>query len=277
MKTVFSSNYDVIHAFAQQNQYEGRNQTRSVFFYDNKIYSYGHHYLLGEFIDKNTIVINDKGYSNSTAKHINILIGATSQYKQYFLTKIDIDYIHSHVFNYLKPKLAKARKPQIYLSEIFSLWHSLNEFAIDRKQKTKLAKNPKFQQLLRFVDMLQDSENLEALKDWQRKENERKNREEKKLFRDKLKKFNEYKIDFFRVGNLDFLRLSKCGQYVETSQGVKIDISEAKRYYNILTSGANMRGEKISHYITKSFDKLLTIGCHNIGKDEVQRIGKLIQ
>jgi len=277
MKTVFSSNYDAIHAFAQQNQYEGRNQTRSVFFYDNKIYSYGHHYLLGEFIDKNTIVINDKGYSNSTAKHINILIGATSQYKQYFLTKIDIDYIHSHVFNYLKPKLAKARKPQIYLSEIFSLWHSLNEFAIDRKQKTKLAKNPKFQQLLRFVDMLQDSENLEALKDWQRKENERKNREEKKLFRDKLKKFNEYKIDFFRVGNLDFLRLSKCGQYVETSQGVKIDISEAKRYYNILTSGANMRGEKISHYITKSFDKLLTIGCHNIGKDEVQRIGKLIQ
>jgi len=277
MKTVFSSNYDVIHAFAQQNQYEGRNQTRSVFFYDNKIYSYGHHYLLGEFIDKDTIVINDKGYSNSTSKHISILIGATSQYKQYFLTKIDIDYIHSHVFNYLKPKLAKARKPQIYLSEIFSLWHSLNEFAIDRKQKTKLAKNPKFQQLLRFVDMLQDSENLEALKDWQRKENERKNREEKKLFRDKLKKFNEYKIDFFRVGNLDFLRLSKCGQYVETSQGVKIDISEAKRYYNILTSGANMRGEKISHYITKSFDKLLTIGCHNIGKDEVQRIGKLIQ
>ena len=277
MKTVFSSNYDAIHAFAQQNQYEGRNQTRSVFFYDNKIYSYGHHYLLGEFIDKDTIVINDKGYSNSTSKHISILIGATSQYKQYFLTKIDIDYIHSHVFNYLKPKLAKARKPQIYLSEIFSLWHSLNEFAIDRKQKTKLAKNPKFQQLLRFVDMLQDSENLEALKDWQRKENERKNREEKKLFRDKLKKFNEYKIDFFRVGNLDFLRLSKCGQYVETSQGVKIDISEAKRYYNILTSGANMRGEKISHYITKSFDKLLTIGCHNIGKDEVQRIGKLIQ
>ena len=165
MKTVFSSNYDAIHAFAQQNQYEGRNQTRSVFFYDNKIYSYGHHYLLGEFIDKDTIVINDKGYSNSTSKHISILIGATSQYKQYFLTKIDIDYIHSHVFNYLKPKHARARKPQIYLSEIFSLWNSLNEFATDRKQKTKLAKNPKFQQLLRFVDMLQDSENLEALKD----------------------------------------------------------------------------------------------------------------
>ena len=86
MKTVFSSNYDVIHAFAQQNQYEGRNQTQSVFFYNNKIYSYGHHYLLGEFIDKNTIVINNKGYSNSTSKHISILIGATRQYKQYFLT-----------------------------------------------------------------------------------------------------------------------------------------------------------------------------------------------
>jgi hypothetical protein len=277
MKTVFQSNYDAIHAFAQQNQYEGRNQTRSVFFYDNRIYSYGRHYLLGEFIDKNTIVINDKGYSNSTSKHISILIGATSHYKQYFLTRIDIDYIYSHVFNYLKPKLAKARKPQIYLSEIFSLWNSLNEFAIDRKQKTKLNRNPKFKRLLSFVDMLQDSENINALHDWQVRENQRIKKQEAKLFKDKLKKFNNYKIDFFRVGKLDYLRLSKCGQYIETSQGVKIDISEAKRYYNILSSGANMRGEKISHYITKSFDKLLTIGCHNISKKEVQRIGNLIQ
>lgn len=277
MKTVFSSNYDTIHAFAQQNQYEGRNQSRSVFFYNNKIYSYGHHYLLGEFIDKNTIVINDKGYSNSTAKHISILIGATSQYKQYFLTKIDIDYIHSHVFNYLKPKLAKARKPQIYLSEIFSLWNSLNEFAYDRKQKTKLNRNTKFQQLLRFVDKLQNTEDLEFLKTWQRIENERKQKQQKKLLKDILKKFNDYEIDFFRVGKVDFLRLSRCGQYIETSQGVKIDITEAKRYYNILASGANMRGEKISHYITKSFDKLLTIGCHNISKQEVQRIGNIIQ
>ena len=273
MKKVFSSNYETIHAFAQQDQYEGRNQTRSVFFYDNKIYSYGHHYLLGEFIDKDTIVINDKGYSNSTAKHISILTGATSHYKQYFLTKIDVDYIHNHVFNYLKPKLAKARKPQIYLSEIFNLWNSLNEFAHDRKQKTKLNRNPKFRQLSRFIG----SENIDALHDWQIREKQRLKKQEAKLFKDKLKKFNEYKIDFFRVGKLDFLRLSKCGQYIETSQGVKIDISEAKRYYNILSSGANMRGEKISHYITKSFDKLLTIGCHNISKQEVQRIGNLIQ
>ena len=54
MKTVFT-NTDTIHTFAQQTQYEGRNSTNTIFFEGNKIYSYGYHYLLGEFLDRNTI------------------------------------------------------------------------------------------------------------------------------------------------------------------------------------------------------------------------------
>ena len=78
MKKVFSSNYEVIHTFAQRTHPEGRNSSSSVFFEGDKIYSYGYHYLLGEFLDTNTILINDKGYGNSTSKHISILMGATS-------------------------------------------------------------------------------------------------------------------------------------------------------------------------------------------------------
>jgi hypothetical protein len=275
MRKVFQSNYEAIHTFAQRTHPEGRNQSRSVFFEGDKIYSYGYHYLLGEFLDANTILINDKGYSNSTSKHISILSGATSQYKQYYKTRVDIDYIYNHVFNYLKPKLAKARKPQKYTSEIFSLWNSLNEYITERKE-TKTRRRKEYKQLLKFVDSLQDINTLKSLREWAKKEKEKKQRKEKRTLKEKLNKFYKYEIDFFRVGNLDYLRRSENGQYIETSQGVKIDIDEARRYYKILSSGANMRGEKISHYITKSFNDLLTIGCHNISKEQINRISKLL-
>ena len=73
MKKVFQNTSEVVHVFAQQTQSEGRNQSGSIYFRENKIYSYGSHYLLGEFINDETIIINDFGYSVTTSKHINEL------------------------------------------------------------------------------------------------------------------------------------------------------------------------------------------------------------
>lgn len=276
MKKVFSTNLDTIHTFAQQTHPEGRTSNRNVFFEGNKIYSYGYHYLLGEFIDKNTIMINDTGYSVSTGKHISILIGATRQYKQYYKTRTDIEYIYSHVFNYLRPKLAKARKPQMYVNEIYSYWHSLNTYLTERKLKTKANKDSKYRELKKFVDSLQDETSIQDLKEWAKKEKQKKQEKEKRELKQKLQKFREYQTDYFRIGGNDYLRLSKCAQYVETSQGVKIDINEAKRYLKLLKTGAQMRGQKIGNYTTISFDKLLRIGCHNISKEQISYIDNLI-
>ena len=275
MRKVFSSNYEAIHTFAQRTHPEGRNQSGSVFFEGDKIYSYGYHYLLGEFLDENTILINDEGYSVSTSKHISILMGATNHYNQFFKTMVDIDYIYNYVFNYLKPKLAKARKPQKYTSEIFSLWNSLNGY-INHRKETKTRRRKEYKHLLKFVDSLQDANTLESLREWAKKEKEKKQRKEKRTLKEKLNKFYKYEISFFRIGGVDYLRRSKDGQYIETSQGVKIDIEEARRYYNLLSSGANMRGERISNFITKSFDDLLIIGCHNISKEQINKISKLL-
>lgn len=275
MKKVFD-NYDCVHTFAQRTQNEGRTPNRNLFFEDDKIYSYGYHYELGRFLDDKTILINDEGYSVSTGKHINLLIGATSHYKQYYTTKTDIDYIHSHVFNYIKPKLAKARKPQMYLNEIYSYWSSLNTYLTDRKLKTKANKNAKYIELKKFVDSLKDENSIQDLKEWAKEEARKKKEQEKKQLKESLSKFREYEKNYFRIGGKDYLRLSKCAQYVETSQGVKIDVDEAKRYLNLLKSGAMMRGEKIGNYTTISFDKLLRIGCHNIDKEQIKYISNLI-
>lgn len=202
-------------------------------------------------------------------------MGATSHYKRYYKTRVNLDYIYRHVFNYLKPKLAKARKPQKYTSEIFALWNSLNEYITERKE-TKTRRLKEYKQLLKFVDSLQDDNALESLREWAKKEKEKERRRVKKVLSEKLKKFYDYKIDYFKVNGLDYLRRSENGQYIETSQGVKIDIDEARRYYSLLSSGVNMRGERISNFITKSFNDLLTIGCHNISKEQINKISKLL-
>ena len=269
MKTVFT-NSECVHTFAQRTQNNGRTSNNNIFFEGDKIYSYGYHYELGRFLDDKTILINDKGYSNSTAKHISLLIGATSHYKQYFKTKTDIHLVHTEIM-YLKKKLSKARKPQMYISEIYGLWNSFNEYINERKEK-QLRKYKEYKELLLFVDSLQEETSIQDLRKWAKEEEKKKKDKEKKELTENLAKFRGYKTDYFRTGNEDYLRLSKCAQFVETSQGVKIDAEEAKRYLKLLKSGAIMRGAKIGNYTTISFDKLLRIGCHNISKEEVQYI-----
>ena len=64
MKRVYTTSSDVIHLFAQRRQDGAR--CANVFF-DNrdKIYSYGYHYLLGEFIDKNNLKIENLSTKNN--------------------------------------------------------------------------------------------------------------------------------------------------------------------------------------------------------------------
>ena len=273
MKRVFT-NTDCVHTFAQRTQDNGRTPNHSIFFEGDKIYSYGYHYELGRFLDDKTILINDEGYSVSTGKHISLLIGATSQYKQYYKTKTDINIVYREIM-YLKKKLAKSRKPQMYISEIYSLWNSFIE-DINERNRNELRKYEEYKEMLLFVDSLQDETSMDDLRNWTKEEARKKKDREKNQLIESLAKFRTYENNYFRIGNNDYLRLSKCGQFVETSQGVKIDIEEAKRYLKLLKSGAMMRGAKIGNYTTISFDKLLRIGCHNIDKEQINYINQLI-
>jgi len=273
MKTVFN-NTDCVHTFAQRTQQTGRTSNNNIFFEGNSIYSYGYHYELGRFLDDKTILINDKGYSPTTGKHIGLLAGATSQYKQYYTTKTDIHLVHTEIM-YLKKKLSKARKPQMYISQIYSLWNSFNEYINERKQN-QLRKQKEYKELLLFVDSLQEETSIEDLRNWAKGQEKKKREKQKKQLTKNLAKFRAYESNYFRIGGKDYLRLSECAQFVETSQGLKIDIKEAKRYLKILNSGLSMRGQKIGGYTTISFDKLLRIGCHNISKEEIKYINELI-
>jgi hypothetical protein len=273
MRKVLRNTNEVIHVFAQQTQSEGRNQSGSIFFYNNKIYSYGYHYLLGEFIDKETILINDKGYSNTTAKHINYLSGATSHKRQFFKTRCEIEFVHPKIKDYLQ-KLPRATKNKgYYLREIFTLHKSLNKYLEYTKTKTKVSKLKEYKEIKIIVQRLETDKDkiLSEVAEQNKKRYQRqlqKQKENIKLWRDHEKMY------LHGIKN-SLLRFSKDCTNVETSGGVKIEVKKAKVLYKLIEAGKDIKGFKLDYYTVIGIkDNILKIGCHNIPLQEVNTIGK---
>jgi len=273
MKKVFNSSSDVIHLFAQRDQNEAR--CSNVFFDNiNKIYSYGHHYLLGEFIDDNTIMIDDRGYSVTTSKHINQINYATRQYKQFYKSQTDIDTVYESVLSN-KKALINARKPEKYITPILSLFERLNEYLTYTKNKT-VKKSDKYKEIKSIVKVVSnfDADFQKKMQDAEKKRILALKRKEAKQVKEKLQKFNSYEVDSIYIGGEDFLRLSKDGTKVETSQRVSVSRENAKALYEMIKRGIDIKGKHIENYVVTSINGTLKIGCHNINIDSVHAIGK---
>ena len=270
MRTVLRNTDEVIHVFAQQTQSEGRNQSGSIFFYNNKIYSYGYHYLLGEFIDKETILINDKGYSVTTSQHIQALTSATRQYKRFNVTETNLDLVHAATLS----KIPKARTNKaVYLNRILYLFERLNEYLIYTKTKAKVSKLKEYREIKKIAQRLETDKDqillevAEILKTKEKRQLE-KNKEAIKLWRSHEKHY------LHGIKN-SLLRLSKDFANVETSGGVKIEVKKAKVLYKLIEAGKDIKGFKLDYYTVIGIkDNILKIGCHNIPLNEVQSIGK---
>ena len=272
MKKVFT-NSEIVHVFNEQNQYEGRTSNGSIYFYNDKIYSYGSHYLLAEFLDNNTILINDKGYSISTSKHIILITSATRDKKQYFITKTDYKIVNQNIKEYLN-KLVKARKTkEFYLSQIDSTLKMYFDYIEYTKQKTKFNTYKEHRETLRIANKFYN--NFDNLKETIKEANLKASIKAKKDILQKLKDWKDNKIDWFRnKTNFDYLRIN--GENIETSQNVKISIFEAKRVLKLIEA-KKVIGQKIDNrFIVTSFNSFLKVGCHNISIKEVNYIKNLI-
>lgn len=271
MKTIFT-NSEIVHVFNLQNQSHGQTPNNNMFFRYGKIYSYGYHYLLAQFLDNETILINDKGYSNTTAKHISLVTSATSDKKQFFITKTDTKIVLSDIKNYLN-KLTRARKTkEYYLNQINSTFKMYFDFVEYKKQKTKLKKVKEHREILKlYKDFTENYDNLEQqIKEAQIKEQQR----AKKAIKENLKKWRNLEISYFRNNTgKDFLRLLDSDT-IETSQGVKIDKKEAQRLCNLIDHKKAI-GQKVDNkYLITACNGILKAGCHTIEMQEIDLIRK---
>jgi hypothetical protein len=290
MKKVYTSSIEVCHLFAQRTQDEARTSSRNLFFDNkNKIYSYGHHYLLAEFINDETILINNSGYSNTTRKHISQITQATRQYKQHFFKDICLDNVYDRILNASK-KLINARKKDFYALEIINAFESFTSFLNEFKKfvnhsysgynlvsEEALKLNDNFKEIQSIY--LQIFENKESFIEAGRERLKQEKDKAKQKLKQDLNKFFNYEIDYINSKQIeeDFLRISEDRQHVETSQRVKISIDEAKKLYYMIENNQDIKGHKISNYTVISLNGVLKIGCHKINVNNVHEIGKQLK
>ena len=283
MKTVFNSATDVIHLFAERSQSEARSS--NCFFHGNKLYSYGYHYLMAEYITnkagEEAIMINDSGYSVTTAKHVRYVISGTRQYKQFLTTKTDAKTVLNELESLLK-LLGKARKPEKYLSEAGALLNSFNEF-----QAWKGTKPENFERdYIKKIRVIEKQFNAGTMKEaagkiaaFEKRKAAAAKKAAQKEFKENLKKFMNfeiYRINHSAANDEDFLRINPEGHYIETSQGVKINPVSAALLYKLIKAGRDIKGHKIDNYTVISLNGVLTIGCHKINRANMEQTGETL-
>lgn len=272
MRTVLTNN-EIFHVFNEQKQTEGKTSNRNIFFYNDKIYSYGYHYLLGEFIDEKTILINNTGYSNSTSKHITKLINATRDKKQFFTEQVEPKKVLVNLENWLN-KLPRAKiNKQSYLSDISNTLDTYFAFFEYMKQPVSIINKEAHEKIASIKEKFYTNfENFEQeIKDQQKRQKEK----DKEAIKESLIKWKNNEINYFsNKTEKDYLRLN--GENIETSQGVKISIIEAKRLLKLIDT-KNIIGQRVDdRFIVRSFNTVLTVGCHNIDISEINYIKNLI-
>jgi len=278
MKRVFTNSTDVIHLFAQRSQTEA--QCSNVFFENDRIYSYGHHYLLAEFIKNDSgneaILINDIGYSVTTAKHINEVRQATRQYKQFFVLSTDPRKVINQL-ELLADKLSRARKPELYISDAENLFSKFEEFQVWRGETNDKENLLKIREIINVFRGADYTDYLNKKAKLIKQAELLKIREAKKQFRKELKEFFAYKRNYIYYGiGEDYCRISEDKQFIETSQRVSVPIKEAKILYLLIKNGKDIKGHNISGYTVISLNGVLEIGCHKINVKNMTEIGEKI-
>ena len=149
----------------KQNAFESGNM-----FYSNRIiYSYGKHFALAIRFD-NLVLMNSKGYSNSTSKHENHTWYSIDRntheifrvpFKEAygFDDKVSLKDVYKYIdfkyyvdgFEFNLKKLGNARKPELYLKNIEDIQNKLNEiFTMFRGAKTLALKTKGLRKILNF-------------------------------------------------------------------------------------------------------------------------------
>lgn len=269
------SNYDVAHRFATGIGYRCRGH--NMFFENGAIYSYGYHFVIAEKY-RGKLLWNDQTYSHSTAKHQSyvrsaccqydfihcaILEGVPEQGESYFADKNfehwlrDIKYIAE---NYL----AKARKPEKYLAQIYAICDKAETFATFFE--CKLPKEFKI-----WRQTTDKGKVIEELK----KEAARKQREQRRLAKEQIEKFlkGEARTCY---SDYQLLRYNAEKERVETSKAVDIPREIARRFWLSLKDNTAKVGDKVLYYTVNHLNGDVHIGCHKFKKQYLIDFGQSI-
>ena len=294
---------------------EGYNYGYRMFTDGNKIYSYGKHYCIAERFETITgdTVYLFNAFSNSptTNKQRNCVEHAIP----YRDTLIVVPYLggelnHQNNINWLIEKIKhflnksiapRTRNREEYAQTAQNYFEDfktyVNTFTNVRNPYNARKRLLKLSDLTKAQRELYDSETLEAfngsvsqvLKSAETRKKRaltaQRKRELKKHL-EAVKKWKSGKLNrFYTKFGEDYLRLSEDKKEVETSQGIKISLPQAKAIYLIIkrtvAKGETVKPENLTVNHTYKVSEIakdgnLTVGCHFIKYPEIQEIAKAL-
>lgn len=303
MKTVFRNTQEVCHIFAAQAQQEGR--ANSVFFHRDTIYSYGYHFPMAKILNWNTILITDRSYSVTTAKHLRELRSAVNHYENriycnnptgtIFENVKAIGYDLRECFLTLNNPRKKAVTKDTARMEIARIIENTNKlFQVFDTDINKLQKEFKKQnrtiafkedaKILEFFDLWEvaQSLDLEKLAELNAKRTKKlasiEKRKQKELEKENAEKIANWlngKNEYIRNVSKVYLRVMPSDNTIlETSHSAYVSLREAKILFDRIQSSKDIAGLKIGEYTVIGINGVLTIGCHKIERDEITRFAK---
>ena len=267
---------NVAHLFANQLQSEARTQTNNFYLFNDKIYSYGSHFVIAKHYN-GILLFTESKYSNTTAKHINHVWNASSHKERVFCAYPNGS--HDQNFNYWIreaekniDKLIRAKKVIIYLYQLDLIRDKAEKYA----KVFGISIPMELEKVLNVGDKDQASEYESKKAEYLEAEKKRKEKELKKDHAKELKKWRNFETTslYLRDG-FDYLRYNVDKKRFETSQRVEIPLEIAKRIYQNLAD--NIPFEKVLEYSVSEINKtFIQVGCHKITLKEINTIMKNI-
>jgi hypothetical protein len=267
---------NVAHLFVNQLQSEARTQTNNFYFFNNKIYSYNSHFIIAKHYN-GELLFTLRGYSKTTAKHINHVRNASSHINKIYCYYPDgspeqnfTEWINEAEKNI--DKLKRANKPEIYLSNLDRIK--------DKAQKYSDLFNIPLNSHLSTILAITDKEQAKGYEDKKQAfilaEKERKEKQAKKEHERALKKWRNFEIStLYQRDGFDYLRYNKEKQRFETSQRIEIPLALGLKLYDKIKNGVQF--EKVLDYTVKEINKnFIQVGCHKITIKEINTIIKSI-
>lgn len=294
MKQVFN-NRQLAHVWAQQTQSTGRNPSGSMYFSNNKIWSYGSHYCIAS-INVNSKgeklnLVNEHNYGNTTCKQRNNVWDALNYKGLYVPCPADINnpkneaYLFDQLIETIENCL-NPRKMHYHHESYKGALANLNQFL------SFIGKD----QVVVPMALIEIMIDVHCVRVIQKRERDLKNEEKYRIEsfkreQDRKARIEEYKqeLELWPKGlntksipsdlfpkDYDMVRIKTNNpEVVETCRGAEVPLSHALRLLDLTLKRQVKQGEKVGHFKVDNVNEtsdLLTIGCHTISVKQASEV-----
>ena len=279
--------HTVAHLWANRAQSEARTATGNFYFENERIWSYGSHFLIAYHTQnsrgEHAVVITRRRYSNTTAEQVGIVRNASNHLKQLIVPEAGMDSVQLFEKWYqeitgIAGSLNSARKPEKYVTRIRDIMEEAESYAgfYALELPLRLLEAGQIQNLAQYTAVLEK----EAA--FAKAEGEKRKAEKICAHKTQLREWRTFKTGYIKKRDgYDYLRFHEQTKRVQTSQKVEIPEAIARMFYErvleTMQAGGceDCRMTLMEKYDVKVINKdFIQVGCHKISLKEIKSFAK---